>query len=174
MMKHTYTLTMQDFLAYHFNFIQTSPVLKRALFIKRYFYPVIFLGLPTLITPLIQMPYGYVLAFFALIAVLWVVFYNKVFTKSIVKKTHKFITSDKAKGILGIHEVQVGEKQLSEKTDSGVNVYHQIEHINETEEHLFIYVSTVMAIIIPKNSFESEENQSAFMASLNRFRGIES
>lgn len=173
-MKHAYNMNMQDFLAYHFNFIQTSPIMKRALFIKRYFYPVILLGLPTLIAPIIKVPYEILLIIFTILAILWVIFYKKVYLKSIVKKSHKLIESGKGKGIIGQHEVQIGEKQISDKTDAGVNVYDVVDHVSETEAHFFIYVTSVMAIIVPKSSFESEENQSEFVKALNHFRGIAS
>ena len=171
-MKHAYNMNMQDFLAYHFNFIQTSPIMKRALFIKRYFYPVILLGLPTLIAPIIKVPYEVLLILFTILAILWVIFYKKVYVNSIVKKSHKLIESGKGKGIIGPHEVQIGEKQISEKTETGVNVYDVVDHVSETDEHYFIYVTSVMAIIIPKSSFETDETQSEFITALNRFRGI--
>ena len=171
-MKHAFNMNMQDFLAYHFNFIQTSPIMKRALFIKRYFYPVILLGLPTLIAPIIKVPYEILLIIFTILAILWVIFYKKVYLKSIVKKSHKLIESGKGKGIIGQHEVQIGEKQISDKTDAGVNVYDVVVHVSETDAHFFIYVTSVMAIIVPKSSFESEENQSEFVKALNHFRGI--
>ena len=171
-MKHVYTMNMQDFLAYHFNFIQTSPIMKRALFIKRYFYPVILLGLPTLIAPFVKIPNELLLVFFAALALIWVVFYKKVYLRSIAKKSLKLVSSEKGKGIIGTHEVQIGEKQISEKTDAGVSVYDSVDHVSETEEHYFIYVTSVMAIINPKSSFESDETQCEFIAALNRFRGI--
>ena len=173
-MKHVYTMSMQDFLAYHYDFIQTSPIMKRALFIKRFFYPVILLGFPTLIAPFVKISDELLLIFFAMIALIWIIFYKKLYLRNIAKKSQKLVNSEKGKGIIGIHEVQVGAKQLSEKTDAGVSVYDQIDHISLTDTHIFIYVTNIMAIIIPKSSFESEETQSEFISALNHFRGIAS
>lgn len=59
----------------------------------------------------------------------------------------------KNKGVLGLHEIEIDPQGLTERTDVNDSKYtwHGVETIAETDDYLFIYITTMTAHIIPKH-----------------------
>lgn len=58
------------------------------------------------------------------------------------------------KGTLGQHELEIDDSGLVERTEVSESrqSWQGIERISETEKHTFIYISSMMAHVIPKHS----------------------
>lgn len=72
----------------------------------------------------------------------------------------------------------LGNQSLTLTEDGIVNVsnfsesktnWGTVENVVETKEHIFIYISAVMAYIIPIRAFQSINQKNEFISSLNYF-----
>ncbi len=70
-----------------------------------------------------------------------------------VRQSQKTMLGGSTRGILGIHELELEEKYLIERTE--VNASRQalssIDRIEETDDHAFLFVSALQAHVIPKH-----------------------
>ncbi|ROR30365.1 YcxB-like protein [Mobilisporobacter senegalensis] len=69
----------------------------------------------------------------------------------------KVVNEGKNNDILGHHCLFITEESIIEKSENSESKYNIIEKVAETEKHLFIYVNTVSAYIIPKKYLSVEE-----------------
>lgn len=106
---------------------------------------------------------------FGTIALLWALFYVKWFKFRIARRADKRIDSGKAPGVVGPHELFIEQGVISDKTSADITRYESIEKVVESRTHLFVYVSDVMAYIVPKKVFAKPEDLDAFREILSTF-----
>jgi len=158
-----YEVTKQDYIDFNLNFIETSRVMRRSLFIKRFFYPVFFLAAASLLDSVLKIPLLVTLMAAGIVSVIWILFYVKWFKHSVTKRVEKLLVSGKVPGLIGPHELEIGKSSLMDKTRESTTMYETIESIQITDKHIFIYVSQVMAFIVPKKAFETQALMDAFI-----------
>lgn len=168
-MKLQYELTNQDFIDFNLNFIDTSPIMKRSLLIQRFVFPILLVLSPATLSDLIGVPFQILMTVFSVLALLWALFFLKWYKSRIARKSIKLIASGKVPGVVGPHELFIEQGIISDKTSANITRYEQIEKVIETRSHVFVYVSEVMAYIVPKNAFSSPEELVAFKAILASF-----
>lgn len=161
-MKINYELTQEDYIGFNFNFIETSPVMKRSLFVQRFLFPIIYLILPKFLSPIMDIPYWFLMAFFAAVALLWMGFYVKWYKSRIAKNIKKMLNKGRVPGIVGKHELVIDEMQISDKTMESFTNYNTVEKLNETKTFFYVYVNEVMAYMVPKTAFENETELQQF------------
>ncbi|GAB6108194.1 YcxB family protein [Fusibacter bizertensis] len=164
-MKINYELTQEDYIGFNFNFIETSPVMKRSLFVQRFLFPIIYLILPKFLSPIMDIPYWFLMIFFAATALLWMGFYVKWYKRRIAKNIKKMLNKGRVPGIVGKHELVIDKVQISDKTLESFTNYNTVEKLNETKTFFYVYVNEVMAYMVPKAAFENE-------AELQQFRDL--
>jgi len=168
-MKLQYELTNQDFIDFNINFIETSPVMRRSLLVKRFMFPVLLLASPPTLSQVFNVSFPVMMALFAILAIVWAVFYLKWFKYRIARKAEKLIKTGKVPGVVGTHELFIEQGVISDKTSAGITQYERIEKVIESKTHLFIYVSQVMAYIVPKKVFEAPSELESFKDVLTAF-----
>jgi hypothetical protein len=168
-MKLQYELTSQDFIDFNINFIETSPVMKRSLLIQRIMFPILLLASPATLSNLFDVPFVVLMTLFGVLAILWLAFYLKWFKYRIARKSEKLIASGKVPGVVGPHELFIEQGVISDKTSTDITRYEAIEKVVESRTHIFIYVSQVMAYIVPKKVFATPSDLEAFKDLLNTF-----
>ncbi len=168
-MKLQYELTKQDFIDFNINFIDTSPAMKRSLLIQRFLFPLLLLASPATLSNLFDVPFKLIMPIFGVMALLWAAFYVKWFKFRIARRSEKLIASGKVPGVVGPHELFIDQGVLSDKTSADITHYEHIEKVVESRTHLFIYVSQVMAYIVPKKVFATSEEIEAFKNILATF-----
>ena len=168
-MKLQYELTNQDFLDFNINFIETSPVMKRSLLIQRIMFPILLLASPATLSNLFDVPFVVLMTLFGVLAILWALFYLKWFKYRIARKSEKLIASGKVPGIVGPHELFIEQGVISDKTSANITRYETIEKVVESRTHIFIYVSQVMAYIVPKKVFTTPSEMETFRGLLTSF-----
>jgi hypothetical protein len=96
---------------------------------------------------------------------LFSVVFNYMLTASMDRQARRLYNEGTNKGTLGQHELEIDDNGLVERTE--VNETRQswngVERIAETDERAFIYVSSMMAHVIPKKSL-SAGDPDAFIA----------
>lgn len=168
-MKLQYELTSQDFIDFNINFIETSPVMRRSLLIKRIMFPILLLASPATLSNLFDVPFVILMSIFGVLAILWFAFYLKWFKFRIARKSEKLIASGKVPGVVGPHELFIDQGVISDKTSADITRYETIEKVVESKTHIFIYVSQVMAYILPKKIFANSTELEGFKMLLSAF-----
>ena len=161
-MKINYELSQDDYIGFNINFIETSPVMKRSLFIQRFLFPIIYLIVPNFLSPIMEIPYAFLMAIFSGVALMWMIFYAKWYKSRIASKIKKLLNAGRVPGIVGAHELVADASQISDKTLESFTNYNMVEKVNETKTFLYVYVSEVMAYIVPKSAFKNEAELQAF------------
>lgn len=165
-----YEVTKQDYIDFNLNFIETSRVMRRSLFVKRFLYPVFFLAFASLLDSVFDIPLTVLLIAVAIVSVVWILTYVKWFKRSITKKVSKLLDSGRVPGLIGAHELELGEGHLTDRTQESSTRYEAVENIQITESHIFVYVSDVMAYMVPKKAFESQERMATFLEKLKQYK----
>lgn len=95
---------------------------------------------------------------FGILSLLWVVFYPKRFVNRTIEKTKKTLDEGDNSGLLGKHKIILNDEglhctlPLSEQKIQWAG----IKKVIETNDYLFLYVTSVSAIIIPKKKIEKD------------------
>lgn len=168
-MKIDYQLNKQDYIDFNMNYMSNSKTIKKLFIAQRYIVPIIFLLIPSMLIKVTSIPFGYWFKAFLVCYILWVVFYPKYFKWSVSKRIIKMLDEGKNTDMLGKRSLTLTESciidcsTLSEsKTDWSV-----IEKITQTQKHIFIFISSVAAYILPVNVFKNDNEKKKFIDKLN-------
>ncbi|MCB2353945.1 YcxB family protein [Clostridium estertheticum] len=167
-MNLEYQITKQDYIDFNIYHMTHSVTMKRSLFIQRFIFPIIFLISPIFLIKITDIPLWYWFSVCIISSVLWIVFYPKFLKRSVEKRISKLLEEGKTTGILGEHNFSFTEEGVVDKTEFSETKYNLIEKVVESEAHIFIYVSAVMAYIIPIRIFGSVDEKSEFLNILNK------
>lgn len=167
-MKLEYELTKQDYIDFNIDHMKNSNILKRSLLMQQYGIAVLYLVMPFIFANVTDIPLWYWLTSFVIAAVLWIIFYPKYFMSASAKRISKMIDAGKNKDMFGKHSLTISEEGINEASENGESKinWSGVEKIIETEGHFFIYISSVMAYIIPKSAFKDENAKNEFLSSL--------
>lgn len=166
-MNLEYEITKQDYIDFNIYHMTHSVSMKRSLFIQRFIFPIIFLILPILLVKITDIPLWYWFSVFTISSVLWVIFYPKFLRKSVERKISKLLEEGKTTGIIGKHSFSFTEQGIVDRTEFSETKYSLFEKVVESETHILIYVSAVMAYIIPIRIFHSVDEKNNFLNILN-------
>ncbi|MCB2312820.1 YcxB family protein [Clostridium tagluense] len=167
-MNLEYQITKQDYIDFNIYHMTHSVTMKRSLFILRFIFPIIFLVLPIFLIKITDIPLWYWSSVCIISSVLWIIFYPKFMKRSVEKRISKILEEGKTTGILGNHNFSFTEEGVVDKTEFSETKYNVIEKVVQSETHIFIYVSAVMAYIIPIRIFGSVDEKSEFLNILNK------
>lgn len=86
-------------------------------------------------------------------AILGVLLLQRLWTSSHEKQVRRLYSEGANKRILGVHELELGEDRLTERSDTGgqETVFSAVERIVTTDGHAFIYIASVIAHVIPRS-----------------------
>jgi hypothetical protein len=167
-MKLEYEITKQDYIDFNIYHMNHSVSIKHSLFIQRFIFPIIFLILPIFLVKITDIPLWYWFDVSIISSILWIIYYPKFLKKSVGRKVSKMLEEGKTTGILGNHIFSFTEEGVVDKTEFSETSYNLIEKVVESEAHIFIYVSAVMAYIIPIRIFGSIDEKENFLNILNK------
>jgi len=170
-MHINYQLTKQDYIDFNIFHMSYSNTIRQALFIQRYIISIVFLIAPFIVAKVTDIPLWYWAIAFIVIYLLWIIFYPKYFRWSAARRISRMIDEGKNADMLGNQSLTLTEDaivNISNFSESKTN-WHTVENVVETKEHIFIYISAVMAYIIPIRIFESVNQKNEFSCTLNYF-----
>jgi hypothetical protein len=77
--------------------------------------------------------------------------YHLFFGLALRRQTRQLLSEGSNDGILGPHELELNDKFLTERTDvnESRHAWSAINRIEETDEHAFLYISSLQAHVIP-------------------------
>lgn len=170
-MKIEFELFEKDYIAFNMNYLSTSPIIKRSIFIQQYIVSIIYLIAPFVIAKTTDTPLLHWLPICIIIYIVWVIFYSKYYKMRAKKHIEKLIKEGKNIGVLGQHSILLtknGITAIKGSSKSKMN-WRSIENISETEEHIYIYIGSIEAYMIPLRAFKNEEEKIAFINKLNEY-----
>ncbi|MHB1460188.1 MAG: YcxB family protein [Armatimonadota bacterium] len=158
-----YELTMQDYIDYSLYHYHHSASVKRNLLSSRMTVPVMLLLIALLLSHRSKTPdpYGYTMAI--IISVLWVVFYPRYWDRVQHQNIIKMVSEGKNDGMFRHHQFTVTSEGLVDETKIGEYRNNTIDRIVESDKHIFIYISSLNAYIVPKRVFKSAAEQQVFL-----------
>ena len=148
---HTTVVDLVAFNRYH---CAHSPAVKRTKFTWMALASALFLGGSLIIPSTEELSRVVIVAAAVACAVLFSVFFNYRFAASLDRQARRLYEEGTNKGMVGQHELEIDDHGLVERTavNETRQSWHGVERITETEEHAFIYISSIMAHVIPKRS----------------------
>lgn len=168
-MEVNYNIERKDFIAAQEFAYKNSPAVKR---IKLFsFLPIVLLILFSFIVidRSLLWRFAFVLisglSYFCIMSVLVSVANAYSFRKAIPQ-------GEDNNGILGAHKIILSPKGLIESTNvnESLHAWHSILRVEQTDEHIFIYVNSVHAHIVPKRYFASQQAAENFVAAVESYR----
>jgi hypothetical protein len=165
MMQIRYNVTIEDLVVFNRFHCRNSPAIKRSKWTSILFVCVtIIIG--SLVIPLddeVSRPIVIVAA--VVFAVLFAVIFNWRYLVALDRQARRIYREGNNKGAFGEHELEIDDDGLVERTEVNENRYawRGVERIIETDSHAFIYISALLAHVIPRGSIV-EGNFDAFIA----------
>lgn len=164
-MEISYQLTEKDFLDFNIHHAKNSSHIQKSILIQRISGPIIFLIAPFFATKQSGITIWYWFVLFGIVSIIWFIFYPKYIYWEISRKTMKIIKEGENKNILGEKTIVLTSENIIETGLSNEEKIklNSIQKIEETEDHLFIYISSMSAFIIPLRAFEDSKSKDEFI-----------
>jgi len=129
---------------------------KRSLLLQRIVSPLLFIIVAYLYAVIGNLPFLPLFITFAVMSILWVIFYPKYFYGLIARNAKKMIKEGKNDDLLGNHQLKMTEEGL---VDTTVNketkvTWSGINTIQEDDGYFYLYASSVSAYILPKRELD--------------------
>lgn len=166
-MNIDFELTMQDYIDFNFNYMDTSKSMKHMKLIQYILLTLLFLA--TMLHDIIvkRRSIWFSVCIYTVLIILWVKFNDKIIKKLMKPIIVKAVKEGKKTNVLGNHNLTLDEDGIVYRTEFSETKYKRIEKIVETDNHIFVYVNTVTACIIPKRVFINIEDKDKFLNMLN-------
>lgn len=171
-MELQFELFENDYVDFNMHYMSISPTIKRSIFIQRYIISIIYLIAPFVSAKITDIPLWYWSIGFILLYIIWVIFYPKYFRKRAIKQVVKLLKEGKNVGIIGKYTLSLTPDCIIGINDSGESKtnWGSVENIYDTENHIFIYVGSMKAYIVPLRAFKTKDEKVFFINKLNEYR----
>lgn len=172
-MNFSYELNKQDLIDFNMFHITYAKLTRRTFFLQRYIISLSFLLLPFFLKEFTSIPLVYWLFIFGLLYVYWVVNFPKRLEKIVTKKITAMLAGGKNQSVVGSHDLSVSEAGIIDKSEQSEarTPFEEVQDIVEDKRHIFIYVSSNSAHIIPYRIFADEGQKSGFLKLLREKTG---
>lgn|GEM_PF-3619525 len=151
-----------DLLALQSYFNQNSKTLRRQLVIAQVIMAFTFLAagflVQSMMPPVARTIFIVAGIFIASIAVF---FYPQMFRARYRRLVRRLMKEGKNRGQLGTHLMSLNAKEILRRNDHGYVGYYwtTVEKIAETNDHVFVFVGPVNALVIPKRCLDTQQNR---------------
>ena len=110
----------------------------------------------------------------AAMSVVWLRYVPIQHKRRYLKNMIKTYQEDEHKQFFGNHSITIDENGITDKIENGINQtsWDKIEHIEEIDSHLFVFVESSLAFCIPKEQLSKSECED-FIKKLKEFRGLD-
>ncbi|HYO62110.1 MAG TPA: YcxB family protein [Pyrinomonadaceae bacterium] len=171
-MEVTYKIHPDDYQAYVRHANLNSRTMRSSFRTLRFAPPVLFaaLALPMMAVMNVGLVFGVVCV--VTFAVLWVWNYPRHHQKMLDANAKKLLGEGRNAGLFCEHRMSIAEEGLSvasEYARAQVS-WAMVERVEETKEHIFIYVGSMTAYLIPKWAFDSRRAAEDFFHTAQSFQ----
>ncbi len=105
------------------------------------------------------------------VAVVWIGFSPRLLQRNIRRQVLKLHMQGQIGSTVSRHRLSLPREAVTDKTETAKakTMWKDVRRIVTTKRHVFIYTSTEMAHIIPKNSFSDESKCREFVEAAKRY-----
>lgn len=171
-MEIKFKLREEDYINFNIDHAKKSASLKKNLMLQRVMGPIIFLAFPFLIKKQTEIPMWYWITIFSITSIVWFVFYPRYFNWRMKKSVRKMLKEGSNKNLFSERKIKILETGILETTSIGeTNLkWDQIDKIEETDDYIYIYISSISAHIIPKRIFKNENEKQIFLKEILKYK----
>ena len=168
-MTLSYTTTEDDILALNRYYTQSFPPIRQRLMRLRIFYALLFGSSIVFFAYLFDKRHQILPAIIVLALICGVLLFIAFpFGQRFLARstTYRAIRMGRYKGILGQQTLTVTPEALITQTEMGEGKYHwtAFVHTGQTATHLFLFVNTASALIIPKRAFSDDATYQSLLS----------
>ena len=170
-MEITFKLTEEDYIIYNISHAGRSPSMKKSIFIQRIMGPAIFVFMPFIVMRFTDIPLWYWLLVFGGASIIWFAYYPKYASWEITRRVNKMLEEVDNENLFNQRTLVLTDEGITETSSIGESHirWDKINHLEETEDYLYIYVSSVSAHIVPKRVFENLSEQEKFISKITGY-----
>ena len=165
--------TIQDVIDFNLFHMAHSPSIKRQLLLMQVLTGLLVIPLPFGIVYLVYHSMNAVIVVFSILAgVLVFVLYPQVARKSTINRIKKMLSEGNNNALLGRQVVSLSPEGIfvkNQTAESKIN-WSTVDKVTENDKHVYLYTSSINALVIPKNDFQSEKEKQEFLAYVNKHR----
>ena len=169
-MKIKYSNTLSDVVKFNEHWAENSPEIKKQISNTRILFFFLFLAVCAVVSFVLN---DYIVLFAGTVGGLYSYFrYPKLYKRKFIKIAEKIYAEGNYSGIFCEHTIELTPEYLIEETESGTQKtkLSVIDKITKTEEHVFIFINSTSAHIIPKSNIV-EGNLTEFTEALHKATG---
>ncbi|WP_223592330.1 YcxB family protein [Neobacillus bataviensis] len=165
-MEIRYHLTEEDYLNFNMFHVKNSKAAMRSLNIQRFLLPIIFIIAAYLASTYGDMPFVTAFVIYFIIAVLWIIFYPKIFYRHVKRMTKRMMNEGKNEGMLGEHVLRMTDEGIVDSSANGETrvTWAGIVEMKEDQNNIYLYNSGVSACILPKRELHDVEGVRNYLA----------
>jgi YcxB-like protein len=149
-MKITYENTPDDMVTFNMYVYRHSPSQRRIRAIIWLGFPVLFIciGIYFATTSRSVDPFFW----YGIPAVIWALVIPRIYDNAVANRVRKLCREGSLRGFVGSHELELLDGKLvsRDETSTSTTDFKGIERIVETETHAYIFLNSLMAIVIPR------------------------
>ena len=166
-MKLTYNLTEEDYINFNMSYAETSDTVKKSMQRARVTGPIMFLLLPFVLRNVTDIPFAYWMVLFGIAAVAWFFLLPVFIKKSTIRQIKKML-KEKGNNFLGPKVLELMPNGIMTKglDDETMTSYSAVEDITQYKGGVYIYTSSISAIMVSPSAFESGQHREDFIQEL--------
>ena len=148
-----YEVTMEDIVEFNRYHMAHSPTIRRSLRTARLLVSVAFVAAGILLS--VAKGTFTDVAVFGLVSVLWFLLMPAFVGRRTIKNVRRMLSEGENRGLLGKCTLSIAVDGLRVVRETGESTFAwcAVDRIVTAERHVYIYVSTVEALVIPKDAF---------------------
>ena len=169
-MQLDFELTEEDYINYNLYHVKKSPSIKRSILFQRIFGPIVFMIAPFIAVKVSEPPLLFWLFMFGITSIIWITFYPKYANWEIKTRAKKMLQEGNNENMFDKRSLiltEEGIKETSSIANSKIN-WDKIISLDETDDYIYIYISSISAYIIPKRVFKDKTEQKLFIGELSK------
>lgn len=169
-MRLEFELTQEDYINYHIAYSKKSPSIRRSIMIQRMFGPAIFIIAPFIVIKFSEIPLWYWIIIFGITSIAWFIFFPKYSNWDMKRRLKKMLKEGSNENLFNTRSVTLTESGITEASSIGQSKinWDKIVSLEETDDYIYIYISSVSAHIIPKRVFENITEQRFFIEEISK------
>ena len=163
-MRIEFENTLEDKIAFLQHIYKTSPSMKRRRLMLIYLFPILWFII--LVLPSISSKEIYVeIIIWFVISIVWMIFIPYLYKRGLIRNARKLYSEGENKGAIGKHIIEVNPEYIEDITDFGEYKikWNAINKVETDNSHIYIFISSVAAHVIPKKYFNSNSEVENFL-----------
>ncbi len=150
-------MTKEDYIEFNMFHYENSKTIMKSILLERVVGPIIFMLFTVVTGKLDDIIY---MTVFITLSVLWFAFLPKYMWYIMKKRTNKLIEENKEGDLFSEKHIIIDDLGIhyESKSSSGTYNWNSVIKVCDTEKALYIYVSSIQAVVIPKRLVADQIN----------------